>query len=232
MQKVSDFHYIIEDGKVVNVYQDADAPEMVFPPDHLGQKWETFDPNEWDEQTMMNYTGQDETHVTYSITIHDLVEDGVFDWSRPELDWSGAAYSTEQYERVCAYFIERFRFRTPSITPLLEWMYALRRMLIYELMPKYKPLYAQVDSGIAPMGENEYYKERHITSEYPETLLSQNSDYISSGEDYEREKIVIKNVGEDMREYAEKARGVDELLLDEIDAMLFTHMYTSYVNAL
>lgn len=229
---MSDFHYIIEDGKVVNVYQDADAPGMVFPPNHLGQKWETWDPNDWNESEMLSYTGQEELHAVYSITIHELVQDGIFDWNRPELDWKSAAYSVEQYERICDYFIERFRFRTPSIVPLLEWMYALRRMLIYELMPKYKPLYAQFDSGIAPLGRNEYYKERHISSEYPETLLSGNSDYVSSGEDTEHEKILIENVSEGLSLYAESAKGIDELLLDEIDEKLFTHMYTSYVNAL
>lgn len=229
---MSDFHYIIEDGKVVNGYQDYDAPEMVFPPDHFGQKWEVFDPNDWDKAEMLAYTGQEELHAVYGITIHELMQDGIFDWARPELDWLEAAYSDEQYNRVCAYFIERFRFRTPSIEPMLEWMYALRRMLVFELMPKYKPLYAQIDSGLAPLGKNEYYKERHITSEYPETLLSGNSDYISSGDDIEREKVLIENVGDDISGYAEKAKGVDELMLDEIDAMLFTHMYTSFANVI
>lgn len=229
---MSDFHYIIEDGRVVNGFQDYDAPEMVFPPNHFGQKWETFDSNDWNESEMLDYTGQEEIHALYGITIHELMQDGIFDWARPELDWSNAAYSAAQYKRVCAYFIERFRFREISIVPALEWMYALRRMLIYELMPKYKPLYAQVEAGLMPLGENEYYKERHITSEYPETLLSGNSDYISSGEDLEREKTIVKNAGADLAEYAEKAKGVDELMLDEIDAMLFTHTYTSFANAL
>lgn len=229
---MSDFHYIIEDGKVVNVYQDHNAPEMIFPPDHFGQKWEIFDPNDWNEKTMLEYTGQEELHAIYGITIHELIESGVFRWNRPELDWKMAAYSDEQYKRVCDYFIERFRFRTPSITPLLQWMYALRRMFVYELMPKYKPLYEQLASGFAPLGENEYYKERHIFSEYPETLLSGNSDYISSGDDREYEKINIKNPSEDLMSYAEKAKGIDEMMLDEIDALLFTHMYTSYTNAL
>lgn len=228
---MSDFHYIIEDGKVVNGYQDADAPEIVFPPNHLGQAWETFDPNDWDMAEMLAYTGQDETHAVYGIPLHDLIESGVFDWNRKELDWKSAAYDEAQYERVCAYFIERFRFRSPSIVPLLEWMYALRRMLVYELMPKYKPLYAQVESGIAPLGEDEYYKERKISSMYPETLLSGNSDYISSGDDREYERIKVGNAADDMVNFAEKYQGVDELLLDEIDVRLFTHMYTTNVNA-
>lgn len=227
---MSDFEYIIEDGKVVNVYEDADAPVVEFPPNHLGQEWETFDANDWNYQDIIEYTGQDETHAVYGIPLHDLIESGVFDWNRKELDWKDAAYDTAQYERVCAYFIERFRFRSPSIVPMLEWMYALRRMLIYELMPKYKPLYAQIEGGIAPLGEDEYYKERKISSMYPETLLSGNSDYISSGDDREFERIKVSNAADDAANFAEKYRGVDELMLDEIDAKLFTHMYTTNVN--
>lgn len=227
---MSDFEYIIEDGKVVNGYEDADAPVVEFPPNHLGQNWESFDANDWNYKDVIEYTGQDETHAVYGIPLHDLIESGVFDWNRKELDWKEAAYDTAQYERVCAYFIERFRFRSPSIVPMLEWMYALRRMLVYELMPKYKPLYAQIDGGIAPLGEDEYYKERKISSMYPETLLSGNSDYISSGDDREFERIKVSNAADDAANFAEKYKGVDELMLDEIDAKLFTHMYTTNVN--
>ena len=227
---MSEFHYIIEDGKVVNGYENTDAPVIEFPPNHFGQEWETFDANDWNYKDVIEYAGQDETHAVYGIPLHDLIESGVFDWNRKELDWKNAAYDEAQYERVCAYFIERFRFRSPSIVPMLEWMYALRRMLVYELMPKYKPLYAQIESGVAPMGEDEYYKERKISSMYPETLLSGNSDYISSGDDREYELIKVSNAADDSANFAEKYKGVDELLLDEIDAKLFTHMYTTNVN--
>ena len=229
---MSEFHYVIEDGKVQNVYQNADVPPVVYPPNHLGQEWETFDANDWSESDMLGYTGQEELHAVYGITIHELIESGVFDWNRKELDWKAAAYDDAQYIRLCSYFVERFRFRTPSIVPLLEWMYALRRMLVYELMPKYKPLYAQIESGISPIGGDEFYKERHISSMYPETLLSGNSDYISSGEDREYERIKVENASDELINFAEKYRSVDALLLDEIDASLFTHMYTSYANVL
>lgn len=31
---MSDFNYIIEDGKVINGYQEYDSPEIVVPPAH------------------------------------------------------------------------------------------------------------------------------------------------------------------------------------------------------
>lgn len=228
---MSDFHYDIEDGRVMNPYQDYDAPTRAYPPNHFGQNWETFDPNDWNEQSMLDYTGQPESHAVYTVQLCELMKSGAFDWSRPELDWSEAAYDQEQFERFCKYFEERFMFREIGMVPPLQWFTALRRMMVYELMPKYRPMYSQIESGIAPLGENEYYKERKISSAYPETLLSGNSDYISDGEDREWERVKVTNAAEAMESYRNGFRSVDAALADELE-VLFISMYTSYVNVL
>ena len=205
--------------------------EIRIKPAHPWQDWEKFDTSKYDVPELMDYTYQQEWHAVYTIQLGELVSSGVFDWSRSELDWSGSAYSQEQYEELCTYFIERFRFREISIVPPLEWMYALKRMLVYELMPKYKPLYEQLENGISPLGENDYYKERHISSAYPETLLSGNSDYISSGEDKETERIKISNAGESLQNYKNTFESANKALCDELE-VLFVSMYTSYSNGL
>lgn len=228
---MSDFHYIIEDGQIVNKYEDYNAPNYAFRPVHFGQDWETFDPNDWNESEMLDYTYQKEGHSVYTVQLFELVESGAFDWKRPILDWSDAAYSEEQYERFCNYFESRFMFREISIVPPLEWFNALRRMLVFELMPKYSPMYAQIENGISPLGENEYLKRRHITSNYPETLLSGNSDYITTGDDEEYERIKIDNAAQALKEYREGFSSVDKAIGDELE-VLFISMYTSYVNGL
>ena len=228
---MSDFNYIIEDGKVVNGYEDYNAPEYAYPPNHFGQDWETFDANDWNEGKMLDYTGQMESRAVYTVELCELMQSGSFDWKRPELDWSEAAYDQEQFERFCKYFEARFLFREISMLPPLQWFTALKRMLVYELMPKYKPLYAQVESGIAPLGENEYYKERKISSAYPETLLSGNSDYISDGEDREWERVKVNDAAEALESYRNGYRSVDAALADELE-VLFISMYTSYANVL
>lgn len=205
--------------------------EIRIKPAHPWQDWEKFGTSEYDVPELMDYTYQEEWHAVYTIQLGELVSSGVFDWSRTELDWSESAYSQEQYDELCAYFIERFRFREISITPPLEWMYALKRMLMYELMPKYKPLYEQMENGISPLGENDYYKERHVSSAYPETLLSGNSDYISSGEDKETERIKIENVGEALQNYKSTFESANKAICDELE-VLFVSMYTSYSNGL
>lgn len=203
-----------------------------YPPEHFGQDWETFNPENWDETEMLDYTYQKEGHSVYGIQLFELMESGVFDWSRPELDWSEAAYDEEQYKRFCAYFVARFRFREIGIIPPLEWMNALHYKLVYELMPKYKPLYSAIADGINPLaGEDEYFKRRNISSAYPETMLSGNSDYASDGVDEEYERIKIYNVGDAVNGFLRKYQSTDKLMADELE-VLFIGAYTSYTNAL
>lgn len=206
--------------------------EFKIEPAHPFQNVETYDTETFDRESMMDYTYQDEWHAVLSIQLGELVESGVFDWSRPELDWSEAAYDNEQYERFCAYFVARFRFREISIIPPLEWFNALHYKLVYELMPKYNPLYSTIADGYNPLAsEDEYYKRRNISSAYPETMLSGNSDYASDGVDEEYERLKIPNVGESEKSYIDNFVTVDKAIGDELES-LFVGMYTSYTNAL
>ena len=184
-----------------------------------------IDINAFDE-----WTGKDEFHDVVTITLGELVESGVFDWNKPILEWENAAYDEAQYIRVCAYFIERFYYREISMLPFKQWANFLRRKLVYELMPKYNSLYGRIDEGIDPLQDgNEYYKERTIDSAYPETLLSENADYITEGKDTEHEKLVEGNLPDAIENFTAKYKSVDELLLDELEVM-FISLYTVNVN--
>lgn len=168
-------------------------------------------------------------HSVFTIQLGELIEFGVFDWNRPELDWSDAAYSPEQYKRVCDYFIARFEYREISIVPPLEWFGILHRKLVYELCPKYNELYKAVAGGYNPIAdEDEYYKERKIDSSYPETQLSGNADYISAGTDREYERVRIGKASEAFA-MARELHGVDEMMLDELESC-FIGLYTANAN--
>ena len=176
-------------------------------------------------------TGRADWHAVYTVQLGELIEDGVFDWTRPILDWSAAAYDDAQYARVCDYFVQRFLFREISIIPFLEWANALQRKFVYELMPKYRPMYEAAAQGFNPFAESdEYYKRRTISSDYPETLLSDNADYISSGVDEEYERVKLGNVAERMQEYQSTFHAVDEAMLDELETM-FVCMSTANAHA-
>lgn len=186
-----------------------------------------IDIQEWDD-----YTGHDQWNAVYTIQLGELVESGVFDWEMDELNWKDSAFDDDQYARVCAYFIDRFYYREISIEPFLEWAKYLKRKIVFELMPKYKPLYELVESdGIQPLAiNNEYYKNRTIQSSYPETLLSENADYITDGRDEEYQHIKEGPFTDAYINFAEKFKNVDELMLDELES-LFISLYTANVNA-
>lgn len=177
-----------------------------------------------------NYTGHDEFYAVYTIQLGELIENNIFSWDKPETNWKEAAYNEEQYKRLCSYFIERFYYREIGIEPYLEWARTLKRKLVFELMPKYKPLYERVDEGINPLSDsNEYYKNRTIESSYPETLLSENADYITDGRDEEFQRIKEGNFVDENINYAEKYKNVDEFILDDLECM-FISMYTTNIN--
>lgn len=184
-----------------------------------------IDVSEYDE-----YTGKERFNAVYTIQLGELIEDGVFDWSKPMFDWSEAAIDETQYKRVCDYFNDRFYYREISMEPFKVWANYLRRKLVYELMPKYKPLYERISEGVNPLANsNEYYKNRTIESAYPETLLSENADYITDGKDEEFQRIKEGDYVESTAKFAEMYKGIDEMMLDELEP-LFISLYTANVN--
>lgn len=183
-----------------------------------------------DIQEFDDYTGCYEQHDVITITLGELIESGVFDWNDSMLNWHDAAFDDDQYLRICSYFNERFYYRELSMLPFKQWANYLHRKLVFELMPKYKPLYERVYDGINPLSDgDEYYKNRTIDSAYPETLLSGNADYITNGRDEEYERVKEGKTADNVINYAMVYKGVDELLLDELEIM-FTSMYTVNVN--
>lgn len=177
-------------------------------------------------------TGCSRFNAVYTVCLGELIESGVFSWDMPEYDWSGYAYDAEQYARFCEYFNMRFYFREVSMVPLKKWQYYLMSKIRFELCPKYNPLYERIAQGYAPLASgDEYRKKREINSDYPETLLSGNADYISDGVDLEEETIKEGDFTENANRYAAEFRSIDKMMADELESM-FMQMYTASVNGL
>lgn len=184
------------------------------------------------QSSVNEWTGNNVWNAVYTVQLGELIDKGIFDWSLDILDWSSAAYSAEQYNRVCAYFIERFRFREISIEPFYEWATMLHRKLVYELMPKYKNLYQYLDENFDPAQvSDKYHKRRAVGSDYPETLLSGNADYISNGQDEESEDIQRGNLLESYNKYIEDYQAIDTQLLNELESM-FIGLYTASIDGM
>lgn len=167
----------------------------------------------------------------YSITLCELIEDGWFDWSQPYLDWSGVAYNSDQFERVCKAFNERYMWREIAIIPPKRWAQQLKYRIEREVMPKYRKLYEYLDTpDWQPFGKfDEFHKARAIGSEFPETLLSSNQDYASTGRDEEYETVRYEDTFEKWADWVQRYRDIDALFLDELDIM-FTNIISTHMN--
>jgi len=171
----------------------------------------------------------DEFHSAVTISLGELYETGFYDPA--EDSWKWDYYSEEQYTRVCNKIVNRYYYREIGIIPPGAWKVAYLRVL-NEIMPKYKRLYALLDTDPDIMQvTDEYEKSRNIFSDFPATQLSGNADYTSTGTDIERERVTQGDFAQRYDDYANTFRDVDVLILDDID-FLFTSLITVNTNCL
>lgn len=167
--------------------------------------------------------GTSERYDAVSITLGEWYE---LHFYRPFDDetWKWDAYSPEQYNRVCNKFLHRYYDREVSIPLASRWKRAYLRRFD-EIMPKYKVLYKRLEEGLDPFQESrDKEKSRTIYSEFPQTMLSGNSDYASTGTDAERD-AVREGAAVDMAlRFANEWRDVDAMILDEVEHSLFSSL--------
>ena len=84
------------------------------------------------------------------------------------------------------------------------------------------------EDGNLPGHEGEWYKSRNIFSDFPQTQLGGNSDYASTGNDTEYERIRRADILETI-ERLKDYQDVDALVLDNIEQM-FSCLVSVSVN--
>ncbi len=186
-----------------------------------------YDPDE-------NYDDYSDYHAVFTIQMGELIRDGLIDFNDgtwdtqlngQPIEW----YNEEQKKRLYAKMEQYYYYREIGELPYLRWKGDLLAKIAL-LMPKYKLLYSILDSDINPMQEyDDYGKSRNIYSDFPQTMLSGNEDYASTGNDNQYERIRQGSFIEKMLALAHDYDDVDYLLLKELD----THWYcllTSNVN--
>lgn len=174
-----------------------------------------------------DYSSESEFHSVVTIQLGELIKAGVVDFSDDSWKWD--AYSDEQYERLCKKIENRFYYREISIIPVGHWKREYLRKM-NEIMPKYKLLYAKLDAGINILQDsNKYGKSRQIFSDFPETMLGDNSDYASNGNDREYEDIQDGATLDKIADFVERYNDVDVSILNEIET-LFSCLLTVSMN--
>ena len=165
-------------------------------------------------------------HAVNSIQLCELINDGWIDFSSH--DWDFDAFDSEQRDRLWMKFEKRYYFREIGLTPPGIWKYELLRKL-NEIMPKYKPAYQALKDGVNIFQHyGEYGKSRNMFSEFPQTQLSANEDYVSNGTDREHEEIYLG----DWMEQIAKLKTYDDIdvcILKELETF-FSCMFTVNLN--
>lgn len=177
--------------------------DTTFPPDfNYTMGW----PDDWHEY-----------HAASTVEFGELVECGWIDLSN-KAEWPWSLYSEEQDDNLRKKITNHFWNREIGIVPPGLWK---RQFLekMEEIMPKYILFYKVLDEdGAIPGHFNEWYKSRNIFSDFPQTQLSGNSDYASTGNDTEYEKIRRDDVI-DTIERLNDFNDVDYLIIKELEEL-------------
>ena len=180
------------------------------------------------------YDKYDDFHAVHTIMLGELIHDGLIDFNDGTWDAQPNGlpikwYNDEQKERIYSKLSQSYFYREIGEIPYKRWKDNLLAKLAL-LMPKYYMLYELLDRGIDPLQEyDEYGKSRNIYSDFPQTMLSGNEDYASTGNDNQFERIRQGNFVEKMNAIYNDYNDVDAALLSELD----THFYcvlTSNMN--
>ena len=169
----------------------------------------------------------DDFHATQTITLGELLHDGVIVWDLPELKWD--SYDEKQFWRVSEKVQEHYWDRELGVLPVRSWMREYKRKM-NELMPKLKPAYAALEDPNFNFMQNSdsYSKGRTVGSSFPATQLKPNQDYASGASDSENETVNEGNYYlsvERLKEYDD----LDYVLVKHVDS-IFSSIWTSNIN--
>lgn len=169
----------------------------------------------------------DDFHSVVSISLGELLREGVITWTMPEMAWR--YYDDEQFSRVTEAIENRYFDREIGVLPVRAWM---RRFVgrMNEMMDRLRPAYEKLDGANLMQQADTYGKGRSVGSAFPATQLKPTTqDYASDASDSESESVTEGNFfsqSELLKEYV----GLDQRLVDYIDP-LFSSLFTVNSNA-
>lgn len=167
-------------------------------------------------------------HAVFSVTLGELIEGGFDPFGEPEwakIDW----YDDDQRERFEGKFKLHYYFYEIGVTPPKKWRMMLTSR-VWEIMPKYKPIYKALANGQNILGDSdEYGKGRNVYSDFPATQLAPgNQDYASNARDNEYEKIVTGDYLTKMQQFT-SYEDLDRQMIKECE-VLFSCLSTVQTN--
>lgn len=167
-------------------------------------------------------------HAVYSIQLCELVNSGFKpfgDKRWTKLDW----YSTEVRKHLEDKIQARYWYREIGIVPAGQWRHEFTRVM-GEILPKYKALYAALDSGTNLLQDSDTYtKERVVYSDFPATQLNENvQDYAKSANDKQNETITEGNFLDKADIIKNRYNDIDVMILDELEVCFSCLLTTTF----
>ena len=169
----------------------------------------------------------DEFHSVVTISLGELLREGVITWEMPEMAWR--YFDNEQLSRVTQAIEDRYWDRELGILPVRAWM---RRFVgrMNEKMDILRPAYEKVRDANLMQLSDDFYKGRTVGSAFPATQLKPTTqDYASDAADQETERVIEGNYFQQaqlLKEYT----GLDQQLVDYLDP-IFSSLFTVNSNA-
>lgn len=185
----------------------------------MGQMLSLYDEDE-------DYDDDDEFHAVFTVQLGELMHDGLVDFNDGTWDTTVTGgeikwYSEEQKKRLYNKISSHFYYREIGELPYRRWKNDLLNKLA-TIMPKYNFIYAALDDGVTFLQlQDVYAKHRNIYSDFPQTLLSGNEDYASSGNDNESESVTNGNFIALVNKLRETYSDPDLLVIHELDTMFW-----------
>jgi hypothetical protein len=182
----------------------------------------------WSDEAI-EYEPVPDFHAVVTIQLGELYIAGFFDYEN-DPSWRWDAYSDEQYTRVMGKILNHYFYREIGVLPPGRWKTEFMRKM-NEVMPKYKPLYEQLEAGLNPLAESdEYGKSRDIYSDFPQSQLSDNQDYASNGRDREYENVRLGNVADAVQRLATVYNDADVLIIKELESLFSCLQSVDFTN--
>lgn len=167
-------------------------------------------------------------HAVVSIQLCELINAGFCDSKLTGWEWP--KYNDEQDDRLRTKIVNHYYYREIALVPPGIFKHEFIRKM-NEIMPKYVALYKLLEESPELFGgTSEWYKGRDIFSDFPQTQLNgENSDYASSGNDKEYQKIHQDNLI-DTASKIYNYDDIDYMVVKEMGSV-FSSMFTVNVNA-
>ena len=164
-----------------------------------------------------------------TVTLGEVMQYGGFAW-RTDSFWAVPELNTDDRTRVFEKIENHYLYRELAFRTYNRWAHEFMRT-VHEIAPKYARIYALLSDGFDPLTiGGRYGKSRDIRSDFPQTLLSGNSDYASDGTDREFEEYETGDMIERVDAYYKRWQDTDLAFINELEK-LFSPFFSANVNA-